>query len=152
VTYSFRPAAAADAPAVQACVHAAYRHYVARIGTEPGPMRDDYAEVIRDRQVMVAESGGRLVGVLVLDRTKEGFLLENVAVDPAHKGAGLGRALLQWAEAEARRAGYPSIYLYTHEKMVENLALYSKIGYVEYDRRSEAGLARVYLRKKLEGE
>ena len=40
-------------------------------------------------------------------------------------------------EAEARRAGFDSIYLYTHEKMTENLALYSRIGYVEYDRRSQ---------------
>ena len=53
------------------------------------------------------------------------------------------------AAAEAKRAGYDSIYLYTHETMVENLAGYAKIGYVQYDRRVEAGLARVYMRKKL---
>lgn len=148
--YAFRQASAADAPAVAACVHAAYVHYVERIGTTPGPMRDDYAEVIRERQVTVAESGGRLAGVLVLAQAAEGFLLENVAVDPTHKGKGLGRLLLRRAEAEARRAGYDSIYLYTHEKMAENRALYAKIGYVEYDRRSEEGLARVYMRKRLE--
>jgi len=33
--------------------------------------------------------------------------------------------------------------------MTENQALYSKIGYVEYDRRIEQGLARVYMRKEL---
>ena len=32
------------------------------------------------------------------------------------------------AEAEARRQGFAGIYLYTHEKMTENQALYSKIG------------------------
>lgn len=148
--YVFRRAVEADAPAVAACVNAAYVHYVERIGTTPGPMRDDYREVIRERQVTVAERGGRLAGVLVLAQTDEGFLLENVAVDPAHKGKGLGRALLERAEAGARGAGYDSLYLYTHEKMVENRALYGKIGYVEYDRRSEDGLARVYMRKKLE--
>ncbi len=134
---------------MQACVHAAYRHYVERIGTTPGPMRDDYAEVIRTRHVTVAESAGKVAGVLVLDRTDEGFLLENVAVDPAHGGKGVGRMLLELAEAEARRAGFDSVYLYTHEKMTENQALYAKIGYVEYDRRMEVGLARVYMRKKL---
>jgi len=112
-------------------------------------MLDDYGEVIRERQVTVAESAGKVVGVLVLDRTDEGFLLENVAVDPAHKGKGLGRQLLELAEAEAKRAGFDSIYLYTHEKMTENQVLYAKIGYVEYDRRTEAGLARVYMRKRL---
>jgi glucose-1-phosphatase len=134
---------------VAACVHAAYRHYVERIGTLPGPMTDDYAEVIRERRVTVAESGGRIVGVLVLAVTQEGFLLENVAVDPSRRGAGLGRTLLELAEAEARRAGFDAIYLYTHEKMIENRALYARIGYVEYDRRFEKGLARVYLRKPL---
>jgi len=132
-------------------VHAAYRHYVERIGRQPAPMLDDYAEVIRSRRVTVAERDGELAGILVLDQNAEGFLLENVAVDPAHKGKGLGRMLLERADDEARRAGYDSIYLYTHEKMIENQALYAKLGYVEYDRRTEAGLARVYMRKQLQG-
>ena len=132
-----------------ACVHAAYRHYVERIGRPPGPMTDDYADVIRRRQVTVAESGGRIVGALVLSVTQEGFLLENVAVEPSHRGTGLGRTLLELGEAEARRQGFGSIYLYTHEKMIENRALYAGIGYAEYDRRVEDGLARVYMRKPL---
>ena len=33
--------------------------------------------------------------------------------------------------------------------MTENLALYRRIGYVEYARRVEFGLPRVYLRKPL---
>ena len=147
--YSFRPASEADAPAIAACVNAAYRHYVERIGKPPGPMTEEYAKVIRERRVTVAESHGKAAGVLVLTVTDEGFLLENVAVDPSERGKGLGRTLLELAEAEARRAGFGSIYLYTHEKMTENLALYAKIGYVEYDRRTEKGFARVYMRKSL---
>ena len=130
-------------------VAAAYGHYVERIGGPPGPMTDDYAEVIRDRQVTVAERHGAIVGVIVLTVTDEGFLIDNVAVHPAHRGTGLGRALLELAEAEARRAGFDSIYLYTHEKMTENLVLYSRIGYVEYDRRSQGSFSLVYLRKQL---
>ena len=127
----------------------AYGHYVERIGRPPGPMTEDYAKVIRERRVTVAESGGGIVGVLVLAVTEEGFLLENVAVVPSHHGRGLGKTLLKFAEAKARREGFGSIYLYTHEKMTENQALYAKIGYVEYDRRVENGLARVYMRKAL---
>ena len=52
-------------------------------------------------------------------------------------------------ESEARQEGFGSIYLYTHGKMTENLALYARIGCVEYARRTEKGLARVYLRKQL---
>ncbi len=113
-------------------------------------MTEDYVEVIRQRRVTVAENEQGIVGVLVLDVTEEGFLLENIAVHPSLHGKGLGRELLQLADAEARRAGFGSIYLYTHERMTENQALYAKIGYVEYDRRSEKGFARVYMRKPLQ--
>jgi ribosomal protein S18 acetylase RimI-like enzyme len=145
----FRPARAADAPAVARLVDAAYEHYVDRIGMLPGPMTDDYAEIIRTHQVTVAERGGGIAGVLVLAVTDEGFFINNVAVHPSQGGTGLGKALLQLAETEARRAGFDSVSLYTHEQMTENLALYSRIGYVEYDRRQQHGFSRVYLRKDL---
>jgi ribosomal protein S18 acetylase RimI-like enzyme len=109
-----------------------------RIGMLPGPMTEDYAEVIGNRQVTVAERHGAIVGIVVLSVADEGFLVDNVAVHPGHRGTGLGRALLGFAEAEARRGGFDSIYLYTHEQMTENLALYSRVGYVECDRRSQA--------------
>jgi ribosomal protein S18 acetylase RimI-like enzyme len=147
--YSLRPATANDVAAIKSCIDASYRHYVERIGRLPGPMTDDYAEIVRTRKVTVAESSRTIVGVLVLDVTDDGYLLETVGVDPAHRGKGLGRVLLELAESQARRAGFDSIYLYTHQKMTENQALYAKIGYLEYDRRVDDGLARVYMRKRL---
>ncbi|HET9507858.1 MAG TPA: GNAT family N-acetyltransferase [Gaiellaceae bacterium] len=143
-----RPATPADAPRLTDIVQAAYGHYVERLG-RPRPMLDDYAEVIRRDQVVVAERGGAVVGLVVLQVGDEGFVVDNVAVDPAHKGSGVGRALLERAEAEARRAGFDSVALYTHERMTENLALYERIGYVEYDRRSIGDAFLVYLRKPL---
>jgi ribosomal protein S18 acetylase RimI-like enzyme len=148
-SFSLRPAAGPDAPYVAELVAAAYGHYVGRIGGPPRPMTDDYEQVIRTRQVTVAERGGALVGVVVLTVTDEGFLIDNVAVHPSHRGTGLGRTLLEFAEAEARRAGFDSIHLYTHERMTENLALYERIGYVEYDRRSHGDFSLVYMRKQL---
>ena len=147
--YSFRSAIEADVSKVAALVNAAYGHYVGRIGGPPRPMTDDYAEVITNHRVTIAESHGTIVGVIVLAVDDEGFLINNVAVHPSHRGKGLGKALLAFAEAEARRAGFNSIYLYTHEKMVENLSIYSKIGYVEYARRSMGEFSLVYMRKHL---
>ena len=43
VDYILRAADAADAAAVAACVDAAYRPYIERIGRTPGPMLLDYA-------------------------------------------------------------------------------------------------------------
>jgi ribosomal protein S18 acetylase RimI-like enzyme len=140
-----RPAISTDAPALAKLVTAAYGHYVERIGGPPRPMTDDYAEVIRTQRVTVADTGTEIIGLLVLDTTDEGFVIENVAVHPDHRGTGLGRILLELAEAEAVRAGFDSIYLYTHERMTENQALYARIGYVEYDRRSPL----VFMRKRL---
>jgi GNAT superfamily N-acetyltransferase len=115
----------------------------------PRPMTDDYAKVIANQQVTIAENHGTIVGLIVLTVDDEGFLIDNVAVDPSHRGKGLGRALLEFAETEARRRGFDSIYLYTHEKMTENLTIYSRIGYVEYDRRSQGEFSLVYMRKHL---
>ena len=112
-------------------------------------MTDDYAEVVRTHEVTVAERDGEILGLVVLGVDDEGFFVDNVAVDPSHQGMGVGRALLEHAELAARRAGFDSIYLYTHERLVENLALYSRIGYVEYDRRPHGGARIAYLRKQL---
>jgi GNAT superfamily N-acetyltransferase len=130
-------------------VDAAYGHYIDRIGLKPGPMTDDYAQVIRDRDVTVAEDAGQIIGVVVTGPAEEGFLLDNIAVRPGHQGKGLGKVLLDHAEHAARAAGFDSIYLYTHEKMTENQAIYARVGYVEYDRRAQHGFARVFMRKQL---
>ena len=147
--WSLRPARAADIGELTELVHDAYRPYVERLGMLPGPMTDDYEEVVRDRDVTVVEGEGEIVGAIVLGITAEGFTIDNVAVHLSHHGQGVGRALLEFAEAEARRAGFDAIHLYTHEKMTENLALYTRIGYAEYDRRSSGDFSRVFMRKRL---
>jgi ribosomal protein S18 acetylase RimI-like enzyme len=147
--FLIRPATCDDAPAVTACVQAAYRHYVDRNGKYPAPMLDDYALVIADHDVTVAERDGEVLGALVVWEAGEGFLLDNVAVRPDGQGLGIGRTLLQLAEEKALDAGHDSIYLYTQEIMTENQALYLRNGYVEYARRTEMGLDRVYMRKQL---
>jgi ribosomal protein S18 acetylase RimI-like enzyme len=144
-----RPATVADVPRLTELAQAAYGHYVERLGGSPRPMTDDYAEVVRSHRVTVAERRGEIVGLIVLGISDEGFVVDNVAVDPAHQGSGVGRALLEHAEVAARGAGFDSIHLYTHERMTENLALYSRIGFVEYDLRLHGEARLVYLRKML---
>jgi ribosomal protein S18 acetylase RimI-like enzyme len=144
-----RPATASDVPALGELVDAAYRHYVERIGGRPRPMTDDYAEVVRSRTVTVAERAGEIVGLIVLDRQGHEVVIDNVAVHPAHQGSGVGRALLEHAEDTARAAGLRSVCLYTHERMFENLALYERVGYVEYQRRRHGSAVIVHLRKSL---
>jgi ribosomal protein S18 acetylase RimI-like enzyme len=145
-----RPATPDDAAGANACIHSAYEHYIARNGKVPGPMLDDYAELIPDHDVTVAVRNDEIVAVLLVREDSEGFLLDNIAVLPTCQGTGLGRHLLELAEDKGRDAGYDSIYLYTQEVMTENQALYERIGYVEYARRTEIGLNRIYMRKRLD--
>lgn len=139
-----------EAAAVNALTHAAYAHYVPRIGREPKPMRKDHAHAIEAGQVWVTEQDGVLQGVLVLVPEAGILLLENIAVAPAAQGIGLGRALLQFAEEEARRRAYGAIRLYTNAVMTENQAIYAARGYRETHRATTpSGLHVVYMRKDL---
>ena len=142
-----RPAVAGEAAVLRDVVHAAYSHYVARIGKPPGPMLDDYAARIADGQAWVLEDAGRIVGVLVLEEQADSFLLDNIAVRPECQGSGHGRTLMAFAEAEAQRRGWREIVLYTHALMTENQALYRRLGYVETGRVTEKGFDRVYMSK-----
>jgi ribosomal protein S18 acetylase RimI-like enzyme len=144
-----RPARPEDRPEVERVVTDAYRPWVPRIGRKPAPMLDDYGALIADGRVSVLERGGSILGVLVLLPQPETMLLDNVAVAPEAQGSGIGRLLLDHAEAAARATGYATITLYTNELMPENIALYARRGYVETERRQEKGHRRVYMRKSL---
>jgi GNAT superfamily N-acetyltransferase len=145
-----RLAVLADLQAVEEIVRQAYTPYIARIGRPPGPMLDDYAALIGEGRVYVVERDGNVEGVLVLVPELDAMLLDNVAVAPSAKGTGMGRRLLEFAERSARAAGFRVIRLYTHEKMAENIALYSRIGYSETHRAEEKGLKRVFMAKQLD--
>lgn len=112
-------------------------------------MLQDYATVIAESVVTVAEVADMIVGVLVLSNTAEGLLINNVAVRPVAKGTGVGRILLQHAESEAQRLGCRNLYLYTNALMHENIALYMRYGYQEYACQEEKGFHRVYMRKAI---
>lgn len=146
---NIRAATPQDAGAITRCVCAAYLQHIERVGKQPWPMLQDYSNVIRTSQVHVAEREGRILGVLELLVTDQGFLLDSIAVDPSAHGTGIGRHLLLFAEEEAKRQGFDSIYLMTNEKMTGNQELYARIGYVLFDRQTVHGYSRVLMRKPL---
>ena len=144
---NLRPAKAKDIDAIRACVDAAYRHYIARIGKPPGPMLDDYAARVAAGQVWVAEVAGTVRGILVLIPADGYLLLDNIAVHPEAQGQGVGGRLLAIADAEAARRGYPELRLYTHVKMTENVELYRHLGWEETGRGEQDGYERVFFRR-----
>jgi ribosomal protein S18 acetylase RimI-like enzyme len=147
---NLRRAASADVSAIRALVRESYEKYVARIGREPAPMTADYDMAVREHQVWLMDGGEGLRAVLELMPAADGSLLiENIAVAPQAQGRGIGRRLMAFAEREALRQGFPCVTLYTNEKMVENIALYRRLGYVETERRAADGYTRVFMRKQL---
>jgi GNAT superfamily N-acetyltransferase len=142
-----RLANSSDLPAIRRVIAAAYAKYLDLMDRPPAPVLNDYRAEADAGEIWVA--GEPLVGVLVLIVTSDSLLVENVAVDPAAQGTGLGRALLEFAERKAAERGLSRMTLYTHEIMVENLAIYAKLGYREEGRRTEDGYRRVYLEKRL---
>lgn len=143
-----RLATAADVDAVTALVERAFAVYVERMGRRPAPMDEDYGALVALGSVWVLDDAGAIVGCVVLSATPEALMVDDLAVEPSRQGAGLGRRLLAHAEARARELGLPELQLYTNEKMVENQAIYPRLGWRETDRAtSRSGFRRVHYRK-----
>jgi ribosomal protein S18 acetylase RimI-like enzyme len=60
--------------------------------------------------------------------------LYSLAVDPASCGCGIGRAILDAAEAMALRRGCHTVRLEVHARNARAIACYGKAGYREFDR------------------
>jgi GNAT superfamily N-acetyltransferase len=128
-------------------VQRAYEPWVAHVGKRPAPMDDDYAHHIAAGEVFVLDQDGAIVALAVLIEAPDHLLLDNVAVDPAQHGSGLGRRMVAFAEQEALRRGYRELRPFTNERMERNIALYERLGFVETHRDTVAGHRRVFMTK-----
>lgn len=144
-----RAATAGDADRVQTIARAAYANYVARMGREPPPMLADFPALIAAGIIVVIESAGVVCGYMAAWPEPDVYLVDNLAVEPARQGKGLGRFLIEYAVDEARRLNLPALRLYTNVAMRENLAIYRHLGFVETARVLEDGLHRVHMRLTL---
>lgn len=151
--FVIRPATPEDSKAVAAIAESAYDHYVALMNRKPAPMTEDYETRIADDQVHVLESTDGDVesvqGFLVLEPGDGCMLLDNVALAPEMQGRGYGKALICYAVEKAKASGFEKLTLYTNEVMVENIRLYSRLGFVETHRANEKGFNRVFMTKSL---
>jgi ribosomal protein S18 acetylase RimI-like enzyme len=138
-----------DAGVLRDCVREAYAKYVARIGREPAPMLADYEAAIMAGEAWVLVEEDETSGVLVMRPEKDHLFVETVAVRTARQDSGLGRRLMKFAEGVARDRGLNEIWLYTNEKMTENLPFYRGLGFEETGRGLDEGYRRVFMKKRL---
>ncbi|MGP9821019.1 GNAT family N-acetyltransferase [Salinarimonas sp. NSM] len=145
-----RPALPHEGEAVRTLVRAAFAVHVPTLGREPGPMGHDWPACVAAGEVSVLEDeAGALAAVARLVPEPDALLVETIAVRPDLRGTGLGRALLAFAEEEARRRALPRLRLYTNALMAENIALYARHGYRTTHETGEPPMRKVWMEKKI---
>lgn len=118
---------------------ASFEALVAGIAAEIGARTLDPS---RER-FWIAEVGGRRAGSVCVvrldDRTAK---LRLLIVDPAARGLGLGRRLVEEAIAFARDAGYGRMTLWTFDDLTAARAIYEKTGFVRVSARPDRSFGR----------
>ena len=139
---TFRPAAPDDVPALHRLVESAYRGDSAKAGWTHeadllGGQRTDEAELLdiladASRVILLAEVEGVLIGcVQVADQGRGLAYLGLLTVDPTRQAGGLGRLLIDAAEAEAvARFGATRMEMTVIRQRAELIAWYERRGYV----------------------
>jgi N-acetylglutamate synthase-like GNAT family acetyltransferase len=90
---------------------------------------------------VIAELDGELVGLatlhvsLTLVDDEPAAKLSAIVVSGSHRGRGVGRALLEAIETDARSRGCGSIFLTTAERRADAHEFYRRLGYAETGRR-----------------
>lgn len=104
---------------------ARFETLVARIVAEMTAAPDSSRE-----RCWIAERDGQRLGCVFLAKDdRETARLRLLLVEPAARGEGLGRKLVETAVAFARRAGYREIVLWTHRELHAARRIYADIGF-----------------------
>lgn len=134
--YAIRPAAPGDVAEIQRlirelAVYEKLEHLV--VGTAPML----HAALFGDRPVveaLVAESGGRTVGFALFFKSfstflcKPGLFLEDVFVEPAYRGHGIGKALLKALAAVCVERGYGRFEWHVLDWNEPSIRFYESLG------------------------
>ncbi len=147
---SIRRAVPADLDDVSRIIREAFSIYLSRIGKPPAPMLADHLVPIMRGDTYLALAGGVVAAVLVLEPRPAELYIDIMAVDAPWRGKGLARFLMRFAEAEAIRLGRPALTLMTNAAMIENIAMYPRLGFTETHRAVEDGYSRVFFKKLIE--
>jgi ribosomal protein S18 acetylase RimI-like enzyme len=149
-TLTFRLANAKDIERIRALTLRAYEKWVSITPRKPRPMTADYNASFLINRFDLLLDNGVLVGLVETVRQGDELMIINVAVEPTHQGRGLGRRLMAQAEALAQAASLLATRLYTNKLMIENIALYEKLGYqLEKETQHDLGTIAVHMVKHL---
>lgn len=100
--------------------------------TFPRPWnRDTFVNILRraETELLVGVDGNAVVGYAVLVRATGEAELANLAVSPAHRGQGVGEALLQHATRTLVDHGVRRLYLAVRTSNTGAIRLYERFGF-----------------------
>jgi predicted N-acetyltransferase YhbS len=125
-----RQAAASDAEAIARIINAAFeieREF--RRGERTSASEILSSISAQHGMFLVAEDGGRLVGAVEVRVQGDAGYFGMLAVDTTVRRGGIGRALVEAAEAHCRAAGCAVMTMSTGENRTELIPYYGKMGY-----------------------
>lgn len=94
---------------------------------DPMPSRARFGDELVAR-TLVADTGSGVVGYALIEALGDTCYLRNLVTDPAHRRAGVGRALMDAVRARARRGGATAWCLNVKPGNVAAIALYERCG------------------------
>ncbi|WP_299663473.1 N-acetyltransferase [uncultured Ruegeria sp.] len=129
---SIRVAVLDDAEAIRTCLGSAYAASMQEI-TDLPDVTSGIHDDIKSHQVVIAEAGAQLLGVIVFDRQPDAVKIFNLGVSSEAQGRGVARQLLDAAEAFADESDLSILRLSTHRLMSGTRAMYLHLGWREVD-------------------
>ena len=126
-----RPATAADVDAIARLE----RENLGQDAWSPALIEDGVAGAVPSVRYLVAEDGDEVVGHAVVSLVAEISELQRIAVDAAHRRAGLATRLLDEVVDIVRRGGADRLLLEVREDNAGAVAFYLARGFSEIDRR-----------------
>jgi ribosomal protein S18 acetylase RimI-like enzyme len=127
---TFRQAVPSERDGVERVLRAAFTPYVRALGRELSAA--GYARLPAELErgdIYVALEADQIVGVIRTERRDDGIFIDQIGVDPAQQGAGVGSWLLSRIEEVARLSGARGMSLYTAEMMEHLVRLYRRHGF-----------------------
>jgi len=119
---------------VFALLHKAFAYMEGRIDPPSSLNRltlDDIAETAASGGVFGAFDGEDLVGCMFVRPDDDALYVGKLAVDPAHQGRGIGRLLMNEAEAQAARRDFSALRLQTRVELTRNHHAFAQLGFVK---------------------
>jgi len=149
VPYLIRPSRWYDLFAIYRLVDTTYDPLVERFKIPRFPQRTKYFRMICSDRLWVLQSQQKLVGMITLVDDSDRLWVGLLTVLPNFQRQGFGRALIEFAESEARRRGMKELVLDTLERLPDAFSFHQRLGFAEIDRQERYGQIYILMTKRV---